>query len=82
MAGYQYLKCHLEKIFFQPAVMTILNKPSFLLASKSVALLIIFNFSTVHIQFSFPLVREVCKRRLTYVICNVFLKTYLLLNNN
>lgn len=42
MAGYQYLKCHLEKIFFQPAIMTILNKPSFLLASKSVALLIYF----------------------------------------
>lgn len=54
MAGYQYLKCHFREDFFQPAVMTILNKLSFLLASKSVAVLIFFQFwhSPHPIQFS------------------------------
>lgn len=41
MPDYQYSKCHFRD-FFQPAVMTILKTTSFLLASKSKALLIFF----------------------------------------
>lgn len=73
MARYQYLKCHFRDDFLLPEVMTILNKPSFILASKIKGTSnFFFNFGTVHIQFRFPLVREVCKKRFTYTICNVF----------